>query len=104
MEPSQLLIQNASVIDGTGAKPRKASVLVVGDTIKAVGKAADAAAAPTAQRLDASGLTLMPGIIDGHVHSTFDDAAGHDELFYHRRPGMAAITAVRNRAGMPVAG
>jgi predicted amidohydrolase YtcJ len=47
MEPSQLLIQNASVIDGTGAKPRKASVLVVGDTIKAVGKAADAAAAPT---------------------------------------------------------
>ncbi|MBL8338827.1 MAG: hypothetical protein JNM97_18830, partial [Rhodoferax sp.] len=83
MEPSQLLIQNASVIDGTGAKPRKASVLVVGDTIKAVGKAADAAAAPTAQRLDASGLTLMPGIIDGHVHSTFDDAAGHDELFYH---------------------
>ncbi len=96
MEPTQLLIQNAQVIDGTGAKPRKASVLVVGDTIKAVGEAADAAAAPTAQRLDANGLSLMPGIIDGHVHSTFDDAAGHDELFYHRRPGMAAITAVRN--------
>jgi imidazolonepropionase-like amidohydrolase len=68
----------------------------VGDTIKAVGKAADSTAAPGAQRLDASGLTLMPGIIDGHVHSTFDDAAGHDELFFHRRPGMAAITAVRN--------
>ena len=96
MEPTQLLIQNANVIDGTGAKPRKASVLVVGDKIQAVGKAADAAAAPTAQRLDAAGLSLMPGIIDGHVHSTFDDAAGHDELFFHRRPGMAAITAVRN--------
>lgn len=33
---------------------------------------------------------------DGHVHCTFDDDAGHDELFYHRRPGMAAITAARN--------
>mgnify|MGYP001436472036 CR=1 FL=1 len=67
MEPTQLLIQNANVIDGTGAKPRKASVLVVGDKIQAVGKAADAAAAPTAQRLNAAGLSLMPGIIDGQI-------------------------------------
>jgi imidazolonepropionase-like amidohydrolase len=96
MERAQLLIQNANLIDGTGAPARRASVLVIGDTIQAVGDAADAHAAPTAQRMDASGLSLMPGIIDGHVHSTFDNAAGHDELFYHRRPGMAAITAVRN--------
>lgn len=96
MDKPQLLIRNASVIDGTGAKPRKASVLIEGDTIKAVGRAADSGAMPGAQRLDATGLSLMPGLIDGHVHSTFDDAAGHDELFYHRRPGMAAITAARN--------
>lgn len=96
MERAQLLIENANLIDGTGAPARRASVLVTGDTIDAVGDAAHAAAAPTAKRLDANGLSLMPGIIDGHVHSTFDNAAGHDELFYHRRPGMAAITAVRN--------
>lgn len=96
MNPQQLLIQNANVIDGTGAPARLASVLVVGDKIQAVGSAADALADPSVQRLDATGLSLMPGLIDGHVHSTFDNAAGHDELFYHRRPGMAAITAVRN--------
>jgi len=96
MEPAQLLIQNANVIDGTGKPARKASVLVIGDKIKAVGEAADMTAAPSAKRMDAKGLSLLPGLIDGHVHSTFDNAAGHDELFYHRRPGMAAITAARN--------
>lgn len=96
MESAQLLIQNANVIDGTGKPARKASVLVVGDKIEAVGEAADMTAAPSAKRMDAKGLSLLPGLIDGHVHSTFDNAAGHDELFYHRRPGMAAITAARN--------
>jgi len=104
MESTQLLIQNANLIDGTGKPARRASVLVVGDKIQAVGEAADAAAASTAQRMDASGLSLMPGLIDAHVHSTFDNAAGHDELFYHRRPGMAAITAARNVRHMLTAG
>lgn len=96
MDMKQLLIQNANLIDGTGAPARQASVLVAGDKILAVGPAADAAATPAAERFDAIGLSVMPGLIDGHVHSTFDEAAGHDELFYHRRPGMAAITAARN--------
>jgi len=104
MESAELLIENANLIDGTGAAAHRASVLVAGDKIQAVGAAADAQAKPTARRLDASGLTLMPGIIDGHLHSTFDNAAGHDELFYHRRPGMAAITAVRNVRNILTAG
>ena len=93
-----LLLQNARVIDGTGRAPFEASLLIEGDTIVAVGADADARAAsmPQLQRIDLSGRSVMPGLIDGHVHSTFDDAAGHDELFYHRRPGMAAITAARN--------
>ena len=106
MPNNNLLIQHANLIDGTGAAARKGSLLVVGDRIQAVGSEADAAAARLSDlaRYDASGLSVMPGLIDGHVHSTFDDAAGHDELFYHRRPGMAAITAVRNVRQMLTAG
>ena len=55
MNLQQLLIQNANVIDGTGAPARLASVLVVGDKIQAVGSAADALADPSVQRLDAAG-------------------------------------------------
>jgi imidazolonepropionase-like amidohydrolase len=98
MSNQHLLIQDANIIDGTGAAARLGSLLISGDRIAAVGSEADAAAARLDQvpRFDAHGLSVMPGLIDGHVHATFDDAAGHDELFYHRRPGMAAITAVRN--------
>lgn len=45
MSDSSLLIQNANVIDGTGAPARTASVLVTGEKIEAVGAAADSAAA-----------------------------------------------------------
>ena len=101
-----LLLQNGQVIDGTGRAPFLASLLIEGDSIVAVGAEADARAAslPQLQRMDLSGRSVMPGLIDGHVHSTFDDAAGHDELFYHRRPGMAAITAVRNVRKMLASG
>lgn len=104
MTHSCLLIQNANLIDGTGAPARNASLLIEGDKIKAVGRDADSSAPADAARFDARGLSVMPGMIDGHVHCTFDDAAGHDELFYHRRPGMAAITSVRNVRRMLTAG
>ena len=106
MDIQSLLIQNANLIDGTGAPARKASLLIVGDMIKAVGSEAEATAAgsPAVPRFDATNLSVMPGLIDGHVHCTFDDAAGHDELFYHRRPGMAAIAAARNVRSMLTAG
>ena len=106
MSNQNLLITNANIIDGTGAAARQGSLLISGERIQAVGPEADAAAArlDNLPRFDARGLSVMPGLIDGHVHATFDDAAGHDELFYHRRPGMAAITAVRNIRHMLTAG
>lgn len=93
-----LLIADGHVIDGTGAAPRRESVLVEGERIAATGAAADAAAAsrPGLRRLDAAGLTVMPGLIDGHCHISFDEPSSNDELFFHRRHGLAAIVAARN--------
>lgn len=98
MTKTVCLFKNGNIIDGTGKAPFQGSVLIEGDTIIAVGEQADQVAATKSgvKVMDISGKTIMPGLIDAHVHSTFDDAAGHDELFYHRRPGMAAITTVRN--------
>lgn len=100
------LFKNGQIIDGTGRAPFQGSVLIDGKTIIGVGPEADqlAATRPDVEVLDVQGKTLMPGLIDAHVHSTFDNAAGHDELFYHRRPGMAAITTVRNVRRMLTAG
>ena len=62
-----LLIQNAQVLDGTGAPAFSADVAVKDGKIAAVGKI-DGKAAET---VDATGLTLTPGFIDVHGHSDF---------------------------------
>lgn len=95
---NDVLIVNGQVIDGTGAAPRNESVLISGGRIEALGAAADAAATqrPAVTRIDARGCSVMPGLIDGHCHISFDEPNSNDELFFHRRHGLAAIVAAQN--------
>lgn len=93
----QILISGGTLIDGTGAAPRpNQGVLLEGDRILAVGPSALTLAADDAQRIDATGATVMPGLIDAHVHCTFDDVVSNDELFFHREPTLAALATARN--------
>ncbi len=87
------MIEGATIIDGTGREPYKATVNIQADRIHSIG---DAAGTHKDQRIDASGLTLMPGLIDAHCHMTFDEPSSNDELFFHRREGLAAIIAAQN--------
>jgi N-acyl-D-aspartate/D-glutamate deacylase len=59
-----LVIDNATLIDGSGAPARMGAVAVKDGRISAVG--ADAGAAR--ERIDAQGRALAPGIIDLHTH------------------------------------
>jgi imidazolonepropionase-like amidohydrolase len=90
----RILIENGQVIDGTGVPPVLASVLIEGDRIIAVGSNLPAEGEIT--RIDASGLAVMPGLIDAHCHITFDEPLSNDELFFHRREGLAALIAGYN--------
>lgn len=65
MATFDLLIQGGQVVDGTGAPSRRADVATQGDRIAAVG---DLAGAEAARWLDASGLTVGPGLFDTHTH------------------------------------
>jgi N-acyl-D-aspartate/D-glutamate deacylase len=67
-EPSyDLLIRNASVVDGTGVAAYRANVLVKGDTIVAIDMQGDSKTTAT-RVIDANGRTLAPGFIDMHGH------------------------------------
>ncbi|MDX6474728.1 MAG: hypothetical protein QOH95_239, partial [Gaiellaceae bacterium] len=73
MEAPPLYLRNAGVVDGTGAPPREAgSVLVEGGRIVRVGASSDAAP-EGATVVDLAGRTLLPGLVDAHVHVTAFD-------------------------------
>ncbi|MCZ8043269.1 MAG: amidohydrolase family protein [Beijerinckiaceae bacterium] len=60
------LFTNARIVDGTSPEAgAPVSVLVEGGTIREVGKAVSSAKAKV---VDLKGKTLMPGLIDAHVH------------------------------------
>jgi imidazolonepropionase-like amidohydrolase len=91
-----ILLAGGTLVDGTGAEPRPGSVLLDGDRIVAVGDAPDEAA-NGAERVDCTGLTVMPGLIDSHTHIAFGEAQSNDELFGpHRDEAFTSILAAWN--------
>lgn len=101
-----ILIRGGSVIDGTGAPPVRTSILVRGETIAALGEAAEAEAARASglETVDATGCTVMPGLIDAHCHLAFDDAASNAEIFHQRRNALSALVAAYNAGKLIRAG
>jgi N-acyl-D-amino-acid deacylase len=68
--PSVIVIQNATVHDGSGKPGVKADVVIEGEKIVAVGAVKADAKAHT---IDGSGLILAPGFIDLHTHCDAGD-------------------------------
>jgi N-acyl-D-amino-acid deacylase len=75
------LIVNATLIDGSGAPPRSASVRIVADRIADVG---DLEIGPGDELIDAQGLVLAPGFIDTHSHADID--------LWEQRDALAAVS------------
>jgi imidazolonepropionase-like amidohydrolase len=71
----RLVIEGAMVWNGTGAAPFPGKVLIDGNRIAAVAPQAEALAADGAERLDAGGKFLMPGMVEGHAHLSFGDVS-----------------------------
>jgi N-acyl-D-aspartate/D-glutamate deacylase len=59
-----LVIRNGSVVDGSGAPARRADVAIVGSRIAAIGEVEGSGS----EEIDADGLIVAPGFVDGHTH------------------------------------
>ena len=106
---TDLVIRNAELLDCTGNDPRSGvDVAVSGSLISGVGPGAGSS---PDRVIDASGLTLMPGLTDAHVHMGLVSSAGDigdlpwiDYVFAVRRvienTLQEGFTTVRDAGGL----
>ena len=101
--PHSILLRPAAVFDGEALHPGW-SVLVTGDRIAAVGPGVAAPAG--AETLDLPGDTLLPGLIDAHVHlflHPYNETSWNDQVLKEPlalRAARAVAAAARTlRAG-----
>ncbi|RYY08460.1 MAG: amidohydrolase family protein, partial [Cytophagaceae bacterium] len=80
--PVTTLLRPAAVFDGETLHPGWA-VLIEGDKIKALGPAAQLPAPAGAQVRELPGLTLLPGLLEGHSHlllHPYNEASWNDQV------------------------
>ncbi len=66
-----IAIRGGKLIDGVGGAPVDDTVVLIeGQEIRQVGQQGEVEIPPDAEVLDATGKTVMPGLIDAHVHIT----------------------------------
>ena len=102
------VIRAAMLLDGRGVRIANAAVVVRGDRIVdvLVGSEARTAAKPGNLVIDLGAATIMPGLIDGHVHvNSYFNAAGR----IHARndgetPAMTAMGIANNLRRMLMSG
>jgi imidazolonepropionase-like amidohydrolase len=104
------LYKNGTIITGTGDVIDPGWLLVEDDTIAGVGPMSESCLEPDTQETDLSGLTVMPGMIDCHVHlvmdgspdptaplMTMDDATAAILMMIHARQTLnAGFTTIRD--------
>jgi imidazolonepropionase-like amidohydrolase len=95
--PTEILLRNVRVLDVVGGRlSPSTNVLVRGDRVASIG--ASAATVSGATTIDGHGQTLMPGLIDVHVHLTFGSMLLKD-LYDTKTTPEKAETAAAASAG-----
>lgn len=75
-----ILFENANVFACDGGLPYLGDVLIEGNRIANIARRPARISHPTAQRIDAAGATLMPGLVEPHAHLSFTNVANSIQL------------------------
>ena len=87
-----LVLQNATIIDGTGNPPIPGGTIVISDgQIQSVGPSAEVTVPAGAQTVDLSGKTIIPGIINAHGHLGMTKGLVQDMANYTRENAQAQL-------------
>jgi imidazolonepropionase-like amidohydrolase len=92
-EKTVTVIKNGRLIDGTGSEPVDGSVIVVsGGRIVEAGAPKDVEIPDHAIVVDAAGKTVMPGLIDSHLHLSGDKTSN---FLYEEMVVPAGVKLIR---------
>jgi imidazolonepropionase-like amidohydrolase len=83
-EPDAVLFTNVRILDATGEYPYSGDVLVQGNRIKQITRGGSrfsgGGTAMGVTTIDGMGATLMPGLIDAHLHLSWNNAPGIEPI------------------------
>ena len=91
-------LKNARLIDGTGARPvADASLVIEGETIVHAGPLARGDE-PTgdARVIDVTGKTVIPGLIEAHLHLSYNNVKAIADLDLNCPPEYSTLFSARN--------
>ncbi|MFQ5520434.1 MAG: amidohydrolase family protein, partial [Candidatus Methylomirabilia bacterium] len=94
-----LYLKNARLIDGTGAPPMDgAGVLIEHDTLVWVGRvsAADEPTGPDTEVVDLGGRTVIPGLIEAHLHLSYNNVKMIADLDLNCPPEYSTLVSAKN--------
>ena len=98
-QKEKVLIKNGRLIDGIGKEPVDQVPLLIADgKIVAIGRQAEQEVKGRSKQvtvIDAQGKTVMPGLIDAHVHITYGEIRS-PEQYYYAGPAYGALRAAWN--------
>ncbi|HHV78609.1 MAG TPA: amidohydrolase family protein [Firmicutes bacterium] len=90
-------IKCKALIDGTGRPPVQDAAIVVRDNlIEQVGTASNVQAPPQAELIDLQSMYVCPGLIDAHVHTSFNGEAEYWDIVLKQNTAYRVLTSLRN--------
>src|SRR5690348_9361067 len=92
-----IVVRNASLLDGSGAPARACDLAVTAGTIERIEAAGTLLAASGRTVIEADGLALAPGFIDAHTH---DDRAVIDDPAMAFKISQGVTTVVTGNCGI----
>src|SRR5690606_25458749 len=76
----EIVFSNVRILDATGAPPYSGEATVAGNRIKSIRRSGAGGGFSFGgngeTRIDGLGMTLMPGLIDAHLHLSWNNAPG----------------------------
>jgi imidazolonepropionase-like amidohydrolase len=77
---NKIMIVGARIWDASGSVPFDGDVLIEGNRVRAVSRVPGQLSQAGCQVVDAKGMTLMPGLVEGHAHLSFEAVTATEDL------------------------